>query len=42
MQDQAIEMTLKLIQDNLTYFNGNDVIETLIDPYVILSSIYLQ
>ena len=35
-------MTLQLIQDILEYFEGNEMIEVLVDPYLIASSIYLQ
>lgn len=40
--DQALKLTLELIKDSLDYFEGNDVAETLVDPYMIAASIYLQ
>ena len=35
-------MALELIQMNLKYFEGNDATETLVDPYMIVASIYMQ
>jgi hypothetical protein len=35
-------MSLELIQENLAYFDGNEVCETLVDPYMIVASIYMQ
>lgn len=40
--DQALKLTLELIKESLEYFEGNDVAETLVDPYMIAASIYLQ
>ena len=40
--DLAINLTLTLIQDILDYFEGNELNEALVDPYLIASSIYLQ
>lgn len=39
--EQALEMTLQLIDDNMKYFEGNEITETLVDPYLIVSSIYM-
>jgi hypothetical protein len=38
----ALKMTQSLVDENLKYFDGNEINETLIDPYMILASIYLQ
>lgn len=35
-------MTLDLIEENIQYFEGNDITETLVDPYMIVASIYMQ
>lgn len=35
-------MTENLIDENLEYFEGNEITETLVDPYMILASIYMQ
>ena len=40
--DLALKMTLQLVQDILEYFQGNEMNEILVDPYLIASSIYLQ
>jgi len=32
----------QLIKENLAYFEGNEINETLVDPYMIVSSIYMQ
>lgn len=35
-------MTQDLIGENLRYFEGNEISETLVDPYMIAASIYMQ
>ena len=35
-------MTQSLIGDNLVYFEGNELSETLVDPYMIAASIHMQ
>lgn len=35
-------MAQQLIKENLAYFEGNEINETLVDPYMIVSSIYMQ
>jgi hypothetical protein len=40
--EKALKMTQDLIGENLRYFEGNEITETLVDPYLIISSIYLQ
>jgi len=35
-------LTLDLISENLKYFEGNEITETLVDPYMIVASIYMQ
>ena len=40
--NEALKLTLDLIKQSIEYFEGNDVSESLIDPYILAASIYLQ
>jgi tetratricopeptide (TPR) repeat protein len=40
--DAALVMVNNLIEENLMYFEGNEITETLVDPYMIAATIYMQ
>jgi len=36
------KLTLELIEDTKKYFEGNEIAENYVDPYMILASVYMQ
>jgi hypothetical protein len=40
--EEALNMALKSIKDTIEYYEGNDINEALVDPYIIATSVLMQ
>ena len=40
--NKALKMAIEVIKDTIEYYEGNDINEALVDPYIIVTSILMQ
>lgn len=40
--EQALKLAKEVINDTIIYYEGNDINEALVDPYIIVTSVLMQ